>query len=71
MAKDIVLGRVFLMKDLLPAHLEVQKVDVLEKPIMLFPTLGLKTKLITSQSTFRRISCGMVVYKVQLSYKLK
>ena len=51
------------MKYLLPAHLEVQQIHVLEKP-MCFLTLDLKTKLITSESTFRRSLCGMVVDKM-------
>ena len=62
----MVLTRVCLMKDLLPALLEVQYIHVLQKPVP-FLTLDLKTKLITSQSTFRRSLCGMVVYKVLLS----
>ena len=51
------------MKYLLPAHLEVQQIYVLEKP-MCFLTLDLKTKLITSESTFRRSLSMMVVNKI-------
>ena len=51
------------VKYLLPAHLEVQQIYVLEQP-MRFLTLDLKTKLITSESTFRRSLSGMVVYKI-------
>ena len=61
--KDIELTRVYLVNDPLPAALEVQEIDVLEKP-MRFLTLDLMAKLITSESTFRRSLCGMVIYKV-------
>ena len=63
MTKDIVLTRFYLVKYLLPAPLEVQYINVLEKP-MRFLTLGLKTKLIISESTFRRSLCRMALYKV-------
>ena len=63
MRKDIALAGFCLVKCLLPAPLEVQYINVLEKPIR-FLTLGLKTKLIISESTFRRRLCRMVVYKV-------
>ena len=61
--KDIALTRVCLVKYLLPAPLEDQLIDVLEKP-MHFLTSDLKKKLITSEGTFRRNLCRMVVYKV-------
>ena len=51
------------VKHLLPAHLGVQQIYVLEKP-MRFLTLDLKTKLITSKSIFRRSLSGMVVYNM-------
>ena len=63
MRKDIALTRFCLVNYLLPAHLEVQQVNILEKP-MRFLILDLKTKLIISESTFRRSLCRMVVYKV-------
>ena len=63
MRKDKALTRVCLLKYLLPAPLEVQYVDVLEKQ-MHFLTLDLKTKLITFESIFRRSLCRMVVHKV-------
>ena len=63
MRKHIALTRFCLVKYLLTAPLEVQYINVLEKP-MRFMTLGLKTKLIISESTFRRSLCRMVVYKV-------
>ena len=53
---------VCLVKNLLPAPLEVQQIDVLGKP-MRFLALDLSTKLKTSESTFWCL-CGMVVYKV-------
>ena len=65
MREDTVLARVCLIKYLLPAPLEVQQIDVLENP-MCFPTLDLKTKLISSENTFRSL-CGMVVYKILMS----
>ena len=63
MRKDIALTRVCLEKYLLPAPLEVQQINVLEKP-MRFLTLDLKTKLIIFESTFRGSLCRMVEYKV-------
>ena len=60
MRKDIALTRFCLVKYLLPVPLEVQYINVLEKP-MRFLTLGLKTKFIISESTFRRILCRMAV----------
>ena len=63
MRKDIALTRFCLVRYLLPAPLEVQLINVLEKP-MRFLTLDLKTKLIISESTFRRSLCRMVMYKV-------
>ena len=63
MRKDIALTRVCLVMYLLSAPLEDQQIDVLEKP-MHFLTLDLKKNLTTSEGTFRRNLCRMVVYKV-------
>ena len=63
MRKHLALTRLCLVKYLLPAPSEAQYITVLEKP-MCFMTLGLNTKLIISESTFRRSLCRMVVYKV-------
>ena len=63
MRKDIALARVFLVMYLLLAPLEDQRIDVLEKP-MHFLTLDLKKKMITSEGTFRRNLCRIVVYNV-------
>ena len=63
MRKHVALTRFCLVKYLLPALSEVQYITVLEKP-MRFMTLGLNTKLIISESTFRRSLCRMVVHKV-------
>ena len=63
MRKNIALTRVCLVKYLLPAPLEDQQIDVLEKPMHVL-TLDLKKKLITYEGTFRRNLCRMVVYKV-------
>ena len=63
MRKDIALTRFYLVKCLLPAPLEVQYINVLEKA-MRFLTLGLKKKMIISESTFRRSLSRMAVYKV-------
>ena len=58
--KYLALTRVCLVKHLLPAPLEDQK---MEKP-MHFLTVDLKKKLITSERTSRRNLCRVVVYKV-------
>ena len=63
MRKDTALSRGFLVKHFLPAFLEVQQIDVLEKPVR-FLTICLKAKLITSEKLFSRNLYGMVVYKV-------
>ena len=63
MRKDIALTRVCLVKYLLPAPLEDQQIDFLEKS-MHFMTLDLKKKLTTSDGTFSRNLCRMVVYTV-------
>ena len=63
MRKHLALKRFCLVKYLLPAPSEVQYITVLEKP-MCFMTLVLNTKLIISESTFRRSLCRMVVYRV-------
>ena len=66
MRKDIALTRVCLVKYFLLASLEVQQIDVLEKP---FLTLDLKSKLITSDSSFSSL-CGMIVYRMHIGFIL-
>ena len=61
--KDITLKIVFIVKCFLPVPLEVQYMDVLEKPVR-FLTLDFKAKLITSESTFRRSLYGMILDKM-------
>ena len=67
MRKDIALTRVCLVKYLLPASLEIQQVDVLEKA-MRSPTLDLKSKLLTSDNSFSSL-CG-IVYKMDIGFIL-
>ena len=66
MRKDIT--RVCLVKYLLPASLEIQQIDILEKA-MRFPTLDLKSKLLTSDNSFSSL-CGMIVYKMHIGFIL-
>ena len=61
--KDMTLTRVCLVRYLPPASLEVQQMNVLENPVC-FLKLDLKAKLISSESIFMSIFCGMVVCKV-------
>ena len=63
MRKDIALKIVYLIKFFSFIILEVPKTGVLEKSLR-FLTLDLKTKLITSESTFRRSLRRIVVYKM-------
>ena len=61
--KDKALTSLCLVKYVLPTALEVQWIDILEKPMCCL-TLDLKTKLITSESTFMRSLSRVVVQKV-------
>ena len=60
--KNRELTRVCSLKFLLPAPLELQQTNVLEKPMRSL-TLDLKAKLILSESTFMRSLCGINVQK--------
>ena len=63
MRKYVALTRAFLVTYLFSVIIKVRLIDASEKP-MRFLTYDLNKKLKTSESTFRRSLCAMVVCKV-------